>query len=443
MLDSRPTVRERLARRLAASAACREGGEECRRRLDDARSRCSLRVERIPLDGLARWTSARASGDLVHESGRFFAVRGLDVRTTYGRVPAWSQPIIHQPEEGILGFLVSERNGILHFLVQLKAEPGNAGVVQLSPTVQATPSNYLRVHRGGDVPYLDYFTGRRSARVLVDVPQSENGSWFLGKRNRNMLVETDDDVEHDEAFAWLTLGQIHELLRRPNTVNMDARTVLSCLQLPELDERGAQCAAWLAAGRTRYRLGAHLAPLSALRGWRRDDDEIAHESGRYFRIVGVAVDGARREVGSWCQPLLEPAGEGLVAFAARRIAGELHVLARLDVRPGYRQTVEIGPTVQCTPANFADAPARRPEFLDLVLSGEAAVLYDVAHSEEGGRFHHAVTRHLIVEVDDRLDVRTAPDYFWIAPSQLRAQLRESCRVNIEARSLLACLDSLG
>jgi hypothetical protein len=46
-------------------------------------------------------------------------------------------------------------------------------------------------------------------------------------------------------------------------------------------------------------------------------------------------------------------------------------------------------------------------------------------------------------VDDRLDVRTAPDYFWIAPSQLRAQLRESCRVNIEARSLLACLDSLG
>ena len=44
----------------------------------------------------------------------------------------------------------------------------------------------------------------------MSASQSENGSWFLGKRNRNMVVEVLDDVEHDDNFAWLTLGQIHE-----------------------------------------------------------------------------------------------------------------------------------------------------------------------------------------------------------------------------------------
>jgi len=159
--------------------------------------------------------------------------------------------------------------------------------------------------------------------------------------------------------------------------------------------------------------------------------------------VGVRVHASNREVRSWCQPLLAPRGLGLAAFVVRRIDGILHLLARADLRPGYRDVVELGPTVQCTPANFDDvSDDRRPAFLDLVLSAGAKVRYDVVQSEEGGRFERALTRHLVVEVGDEVPIHTPPDFCWLTVVQLRALVPGSYQVNIEARSLLLCLETL-
>jgi hypothetical protein len=200
---------------------------------------------------------------------------------------------------------------------------------------------------------------------------------------------------------------------------------------------------WLTDRKAHYELTTTLVPLDSVLGWHRHPEEIRHWSRKYFSIIGVAVRATNREVRNWCQPLLEPCGEGLVAFMVRRIADVLYVLARADVRPGYRDVVEIGPTVQCTPLNFADNAEQRPEFIDLVLSDDVIVHYDVPQSEEGGRFQHAVTRHMVVQVDESFPLSTPPDYFWLTPAQLKDRLRTSNQVNIEARSLLACMLALG
>jgi dTDP-4-oxo-alpha-D-xylose 2,3-dehydratase len=120
----------------------------------------------------------------------------------------------------------------------------------------------------------------------------------------------------------------------------------------------------------------------------------------------------------------------------------LHLLARADLRPGYRDVVELGPTVQCTPANLAGPPQRGPAYLDLVLSGEVATRFDVLQSEEGGRFHRAVTRHLVVEADERMPLDVPPEFVWVTLNQLKRLIRSSYQVNIEARSLVACLHAL-
>ncbi|MGA5824436.1 NDP-hexose 2,3-dehydratase family protein, partial [Kitasatospora sp. NPDC094028] len=170
-------------------------------------------VERIPFSQLVGWNFRDDTGDLVHESGRFFSVEGLRVDTAWeGTEHSWTQPIINQPEIGILGILVKEFDGVLHCLMQAKMEPGNLDTVQLSPTVQATRSNYTGVHRGAPVRYLEYFKPPRRGRVVHDSLQSEQGSWFLRKRNRNMVVEAIGDVPEHEDFRWLTIGQIHRLL---------------------------------------------------------------------------------------------------------------------------------------------------------------------------------------------------------------------------------------
>ena len=177
---------------------------------DRLRAHC-FRLEPIPFHDMAQWGFDPETGNLCHESRRFFSIEGLRVRTNWGQVPEWEQPVIVQPEIGILGFIAKRFGGVLHFLVQAKMEPGNINMIQLAPTLQATRSNFTRVHQGRAPRYLEHFTDRRQCRVLVDVLQSEQGARFLRKRNRNIIVETDQDVDVGEDALRATQHPLHHL----------------------------------------------------------------------------------------------------------------------------------------------------------------------------------------------------------------------------------------
>ncbi|MFF8275523.1 NDP-hexose 2,3-dehydratase family protein [Streptomyces lateritius] len=414
------------------------------------------RITRTPLHDLEGWYTDPASGDVRHRSGRFFSIEGL----RYGRQepdgPAWTQPIIRQPETGILGVLIKWFDGIPHLLMQAKMEPGNINTLQLSPTVQATFSNYTRVHRGSPVRYIDHFlTPGAGDRVHYDALQSEQGSWFLGKRNRNIVVETTGEVPVHEDFCWVPRPVMAELLRVDNLVNMDSRTVLAGLP----DEPGEGSAPrqsvekplhdtaallhWFTGAKVRHRPERTTIPLSRVGGWRRDDDrgEIAHETGRYFRIIGVDVEADSREVTSWSQPMLAPVGRGVVAFVSKEIHGERHLLVQARAEAGTFDAVELGPTVQCNPGNLPDG-APRPPYLDTVLTARPEqVLFDTVHSEEGGRFYHAENRYLVLDGDD-VPVDVPEDYTWMTVRQLTRAGRIGNLVDVEARTLLACVRTL-
>ena len=423
--------------------------------LDDRRREHSQLVRRTTFAELSGWGFAPETGDLEHRSGHFYTVRGIRVHTDSGPVPEWTQPIIRQPEIGILGFVVREINGVLHCLMQAKSEPGNINGVQLSPTVQATKSNYTRVHGGSAVPYLEHFRDpqARGHRVLADVLQSEQGAWFFCKRNRNMIVEVGPEVEAGEDFCWLTLRQVNALLYYQNLVNMDARTVLSCL--PDWHHvPGAFAGAhsdvairsWITTQQSEREVNARLLPLHEIEGhgWHRGEDRISHERGLYFSIVPVEVSSNRREVASWSQPLLEPHGTGVVAMVVRRIGGVPHCLVHTRIEPGYLDVVELGPTVQCTPENYAHLPPEsQPRYLDLVReNGEEQVLFDTVLSEEGGRFLHAQNRYLIIEVGEDFPTASPPEYKWVSLRQLSELLKYSHYLNVQARTLVAALRTL-
>ncbi|MEV8422516.1 NDP-hexose 2,3-dehydratase family protein [Streptomyces niveus] len=415
-----------------------------------------FRVERIPFAELDGWSFQDSTGNLVHRSGRFFTVEGLHVTEEAephgdGPYADWYQPIIKQPEVGILGILVKEFDGVLHFLMQAKMEPGNPNLLQLSPTVQATRSNYTKAHKGGDVKYIEYFVGPDRGRIVADVLQSEHGSWFYRKSNRNMVVEAVGDVPLLDDFCWLTLGQIHELLRRDNVVNMDSRTVLSCLPISDGSDAsdGAllsdiELLSWITGERTRHSVRAERVPLDSIPGWKRGESAIQHEEGRYFNVVAVSVQAGNREVTGWTQPLFEPVGLGVTAFLTREFGGVPHVLAHARVEGGFLDTVELGPTVQCTPDNYAHLPEKqRPLFLDTVLrAGADRIRYEVVHSEEGGRFLNAESRFLIVEADEAdAPLDPPPGYAWVTPAQLTSLVRHGHYLNVQARTMLACLNA--
>jgi oxidase EvaA len=404
-------------------------------------------VRRIPFAELAGWHFQDDTGNLVHQSGRFFSIEGLHVRTSWnGRESSWTQPIINQPEIGILGILVKEFDGVLHCLMQAKMEPGNLDTVQLSPTVQATRSNYTGVHGGLAVRYLEYFVPpRRGSRGLFDSLQSEQGAWFLRKRNRNVVVEAVGEVPEHEDFVWLTLGQLYGLLHEDNVLNMDARTVLS--QIPSFVGGGLPLHSMqevlnrLTEVKARRELVQRSIPLAEVSQWQRTDDEIAHESGHHFTLLAAEIRATNREVTHWSQPLLAPAEQGHAAFLVRRIAGVPHLLAHARTEAGVLNVAELAPTVQCQPGRALSLPVEaRPRYLDLVLGApRERILFDSVQSEEGGRFHHADNLYQLVEVGDEFPLDVPEEFIWVTEQQLAGLLQHGNYVNIEARTLIAAL----
>ena len=435
-----------------------------------------VHVEKIQFKDLWKWDFHPVNGNLIHESGKFFSIEGVQVKTKLERTNEWKQPIINQPEVGLLGIITKEIDGILYFLMQAKIEPGNVNHVQLSPTLQATRSNYTQVHQGKKPLYLDYFLDRSKSQILLDQLQSEQGARFFRKRNRNIIIQIDDDITVFDDFCWLTLGQIKKLIHSDNTINMDTRTVISGIpygnyQAEVVDFYNSmvngksadnqfnsgmlksvldcedslfsfdEILSWLAQLKSKYELWTEKIPLNAVDRWLKDDYCIHHEDNKYFKVIAVAVEINNREVQQWTQPLIEPAQEGICAFIVKKIKGIYHFLVQAKLECGNMDILELAPTVQCLTGNYRDS--RKPElpFLEYVLNAEnKQARYCCYQSEEGGRFYREQNKNIIIEADENFPVQEIPkNYTWLTLNQLLAFLKFNNYLNIQARSLISAI----
>ena len=439
--------------------------ESIRQWIEQRNHEVQVNVKFIPFKEMDGWY-VDDEGSLRHKSGRFFSIQGIHIETDYGDVHNWDQPIICQPEIGYLGILTKEINGTLYFLMQAKIEPGNVNCVQISPTLQATKSNYTQVHQGKKPAYLDYFVNVKSDHVLLDQLQSEQGARFLRKRNRNIIIKVDEDVEVLPDFRWMTLGQIKAFMHYDNMVNMDTRTVLSGIEyidyitpltnLENLSDFGRdmlksaqmqegvhsmpQILSWLSNLKSRYDLFVSNKPINKLEGWHRSENEISNNEGKYFRIIGVNVSISNREVTSWCQPLVQPLQQGICAFIVRKIGGIYHFLVQAKLECGNYDVMELAPTVQCLTGSIPDDPKLRPVFYDYVINASRdQVLYDVLQSEEGGRFFREQNRNMIVEADKDLPQELPEHYVWMTLNQINHFLKFNNYLNIQARSILSAI----
>lgn len=424
-------------------------------------------VEQIPFAEMKGWY-ADAEGCLRHESGRFFSIEGIHVRADVGVIQEWEQPIINQPEIGYLGILTKEFDGVLYFLMQVKIEPGNVNCVQISPTLQATKSNYTQQHKGRKPLYLEYFQQVGPHQVLLDQLQSEQGARFLRKRNRNIIIKVDEEVPVYEDFAWMTLAQIKELMHHDNMVNMDTRTVLAGLDysqfeigaeaLQQMSPFGqamiasARCRngrwtmnehlSWLTQLKASAELNVRYVPIKDIQGeWQVNEYEISRTDKKFFRVIGTRVNISNREVTSWCQPLVQPMQQGICAFIIKKIDGVYHFLAHAKMECGNLDVYELAPTVQCLTGNLQETPKDLwPAFADYVLNVKPEqILYDALQSEEGGRFYHEQNRNMIVEVGDDFPIDIPADYHWMTLGQIHEFMRFNNYINIQARSLIAAI----
>jgi len=198
------------------------------------REESDMIVEEIDIKKLEKWNIEMKSGNISHDSKGFFEIIGIKVSNTFDREvgkEGWTQPMIAKNPGGILGILMKKINGIPHYLLQAKAEPGNIGKLQLSPTLQATTSNLLKAHGGKRPLFAEYFDDSNNPKIIYAKWQSEDGGRFYLKSNYNMIVEIKEDEELDipDYFIWVTLYQIKQLLKIENFVGPHVRGIISYL----------------------------------------------------------------------------------------------------------------------------------------------------------------------------------------------------------------------
>ena len=424
--------------------------------LNNQRSLVNVEINKIAFSKLQNWNFNTNSGNLSHATGKFFSIEGIEINTNYGIKSSWSQPIINQPEIGILGILTKNINGITHFLLQAKIEPGNINFVQLSPTLQATKSNYTQVH-GGNIPlYLEYFISKnKNIKIISDQLQSEQGARFFKKRNRNIIIEVFDDVPLYNNFIWVTFGQIKKLIEHDNILNMDTRTVFSSLNFSNFKKSNIeeefslhnidQLIAWITNLKTIYELNVNKISLNRIVNWVKDDFTISHIEKKYFSICAVDVKIENREVNTWSQPIIESAQEGIIGFIVKRINNVYHFLVQAKIEAGNFDILELSPTVQCLTGAYKNGENEYPiVYLDFFIKNQnVKILHDSYQSEEGGRFYMEQNRNMIVEVlDDFAEISIPNNYIWMTYNQLMEFMKFNNYLNIQARTLISCINFL-
>ena len=438
--------------------------------LNSVKQRTKVEVEKISLHDIDHWRYEPERGIIEHVSGKFFSIKGFRAHSNTEKFNKREQPLIHQPEVGYLGFIVQEFEGVLHFLVQAKVEPGNSNHFQLSPTLQATRSNYTQVHKGKVPPYLDYFQQANPKAVIFDQLLSEQGSRFYRKYNRNMIIRVDSPIEVRANFRWMTLGQLKVLMGEDCMVNMDTRSVLSGVPLFKEScygngiARSTKCArasihtstssehsfvnddtiiSQYESLKSADSLELETVPLSSLEDWKFESSGVISATDASFRIIAIQAILEGREVHSWSQPMLESTSKGLCAFICKRIKGVLHFALQFKMEFGSGGIYQFSPTVQSLEVMHKKGKALQyPEKFQTYIENASneQVLYDAILSEEGGRFYHDDNRYCIVEAGLDFSDELPENYVWMTLNQMSGFLRAGYPFNIQARSLLAVVN---
>jgi oxidase EvaA len=378
-----------------------------------------------PLNNLNSWRFEEKTGNFAHVSGRFFSIQGMEFNGE-------TFPVIVQPEVGILGMLCCSIDGVLHFLMQIKIEPGNGNGVQLSPTVQATKSNYSLVH-GGELPnYLEFFLPNRNSITISDQYQSELGWRYYKKRNRNMIMLVNSIPAQDKLHIWLTLGQIRILANTPLLLNSCSRSVLSMLPRFSMNTYGVYTINEIFTRLIDYKESVKhqvkITSLSNVDGWSKGSGVF---NSNLFKISlrGFNIQGGEREVRKWSQPLIKESNIGEFGLIIGTINKIPHVFWKLRHEPGLRDKVEFGPT-WIKRSGYSDCD-------DILISAisKGETLENIKLAEEGGRFLQSNFFHRIILVGEVSSDFLGNEFIPMTAWQTQNFISMPTMVSSEARSL--------
>ncbi len=412
-----------------------------------------------------------SKGSYRHKSGRYFSIKGISIESNLSHLDGINQPMLDQPEIGILGLIVRQNSEGWEWLLQAKAEPGNVHGVQAAPSVQATKSNYERVHNGLSTPLIECFhdvNSHKGVDLITNIEQSEQGDRFTNKFNRNSLaiVPFDYPVPVNDCWKWFPSGSLREALLSDYMLNTDLRSVLFCSDWKLLvDMNSEPFQRWegkelfgeklfysslrkidnlqslefildkIEKARESVILRCSEIPLYELSEWEITDAGVYKASeASTFSIRFYDIQTSNREVSHWCQPLFVSDQVISVTIICTMIDNVLHFFLRLSAEPGFQEYIQLGPSKITSPIHLY------PIWIDHAIKDPDAICYVKVHqSDEGGRFMNAKVRYEIIEVPPAWADKSSSEGLWLTLGEIKYLTDIKGYITNETRSALSIL----
>jgi len=407
--------------------------------LNKQRSLHKLNVKIIDLNAISNWKFTKKS--IHHNSNRFFKIVGLKILSNFYK-KNWEQPIIIQNEIGILGIIRNKKTK--KYLLQAKVEPGNINKLQIAPTVQATKSNYNRVHGGLKVPYIDYFLKLKKLSIFN---QSEQGFRYLYKFNSNILIEIKKKIVIKKEFYWFSKKEIKEMIKEKNLINMDTISVFSSfiskLKTNNSFNSNKTINEWIKKNDSIYFIKTKIVDLNSLKEWSIKLKKIIHKNNKHFSIIGINVKTSKREINNWSQPILKGKKMAFAGFIKTKIKNTDHYLCRYTLKPGLKKS-SIGCTANTSDISIFDKNINLDNTENKFTKNffftkkyKNNIIYDNILSDEGGRFYKCQIRYMISLVDFNDILNIPKNYMFLSHNQIVEMIKNK-RLDIESRLLFAC-----
>ena len=407
--------------------------------LNKQRKKQFLNVKKIDLFKLRKWKFNKR--EIHHESKKFFKVVGVRIHSNFYKKKNWDQPIIVQNEIGILGVIKNTKTN--KYLLQAKVEPGNINRIQISPTVQATKSNYTRIHGGKNIPYLEYFRGKNKNFSL----QTEQAFRYFNKKNSNIVSYVSKKINLDDRFRWFSKKEINILLKKKNLINMDTLSVFSSFIKKKKKDfplnNKKTIAKWKNSLNKKYSLTNKIIGLNLIKNWNLSGKKIFHKTKNYFSVIGIRVKTNQREISDWDQPIIQGSKMAFAGYLIKKYNNTNHYLCRYILKPGSKEstyTCSVNTSkIDGYKKNNNLTNFQKKLIFNYFINSNGKKVYDNILSDEGGRFYQSQIRYMAYELDQKKDIKLPESYIWLSQNQV-IDLVKKQQIDIEARLLFGIIN---
>jgi len=203
---------------------------------------------------------------------------------------------------------------------------------------------------------------------------------------------------------------------------------------------------WLEVQQNTSTMSAEQIPLTDVeKPWGMNENNYQREDKGFFRVTGIRITNALREVKKWTQAILEELGPlGVVALIREQTYGLILVTAKAEPGNDAKGCVLLAPSLQASQANLKQIHGgKKPPLAEILDMPETQTLHQSNQPQDGGRFFRKKVDVRIIEIPnpETISALITDQQIWCTRKEIDETLLKGV-CNPHLRDTLSVLDAL-